>query len=177
MNKESLNFEPFYEVEPMRIIDDPVQSFNELMKYDKEKTEIEMFLKDCSIKDLIWVIITLFKDKYANASLLGALVSTAGQKEEKADGVLFHKKFQYRNDLTSLQFKYDKNDHFEYLEFEIIEQFENIHSIIEEALSGKTYVKKANSYILNSNSGIEYIEATSTFFRLNANMKMSQKFH
>jgi uncharacterized ubiquitin-like protein YukD len=45
--KENLDLEVFYYVDPMRIIDDPVESFNELMKYDKEKTAIEIFLKDC----------------------------------------------------------------------------------------------------------------------------------
>lgn len=52
------------------------------MKYDKEKTEIELFLKSCNLKDFIHIIITIFKDKYANGSLLGALISETIKKEK-----------------------------------------------------------------------------------------------
>lgn len=177
MKRESLDLEVFYYVEAMKIIDDPIESINELMKYDKEKTEIELFLKSCSLKDFIRVIITIFKDKYANGSLLGALISETIKKEKKSDGVLYTKKFEYRQELKSLKFKYNRNDHFEYLEFNITTPFTQIDQIIEESLMGKNHSKNGDKYILNSGSGIEYIEATPSFFKLGANMKISKKFH
>ncbi|MFZ4930620.1 hypothetical protein [Chryseobacterium sp. Mn2064] len=177
MKRESLDFEVFYYVEPMKIIDDPIESINELMKYDNEKTEIEVFLKSCSLKDFISLIISIFKDKYANGSLLSALISHTIQKQKKSEGILYTKTFLYRSDLKSLKFKYNRNDHFEYIEFNMITPFTQINQTIEESLAGKNYSKNGDKYILHSSSGIEYLEATPTFFKLGANMKISKKFH
>lgn len=177
MRKEDLNFAPFYDVEPMKIIDDPIESFNEFMKYDKEKTDVELFLKECNLKDFLWVIITLFKDNFANGALLSALISETKEKEEKSDGNIYKKINRYRNDLKSFQVKYNTEDHFEYLAFEIPDSLEDIVDTIEDILSDKKYVKSQNRYVLNSKSGIEYIEASPFFFKLKANMKISKRFH
>lgn len=177
MEKENLDLEVFYYVDPMRIIDDPVESFNVLMKYDKEKTAIEMFLKDCHLKDFLWVIITLFKNQYANGALLSSFISETVEKEKKADGILYHQRNQYRNDVKSLQFKYDSEDHFEYLVFEIPELLEDITDTIEDPLSDQRYLKNNNRYVLKSDSGIDYIEASPSFFKLKANMNKSKRFH
>ncbi|MCS4304502.1 hypothetical protein DRF65_02090 [Chryseobacterium pennae] len=177
MKIENLDFGAFYYVEAMKMIDDPIESVNEFMKFEKEKTEIELFLKDCSLKDFIGVIITIFKDKYANGALLGALISETIQKEKQLNEILYVKKFQYRDDLKSLKFRYNEDDHFESLEFDIIIPFTQISHIIEESLMEKKYSKNGDKYILDSDSGMEYIEATPTFFKLGANMKVSKKFH
>lgn len=177
MKKENLNFEAFYHVEPMKIIDDPIESINELMKYEKEKAEVELFLKGCDLKDFIEIIITIFKDKYANGALLGSLISETIQKEKKSDGVLYVKEFQSRKDLESLKFKYNENDHFESMEFGIVRPFTQIDDIVEKSLMGKHYSKNGDRCIVHSDSGIEYIEATSDFFKLGANMKISKRFH
>lgn len=177
MEKEKLNFEPFYDVDSIKIIDDSVESFNELMKYEKEKTDVELFLKDCEFKDFLWVVITLFKDKYANGALLSALISETILKEEKSNGKLYHKRSHHRNDLKSLQFKYNNEDHFEYLTFEIPSLLPDITETVEEILNGKNYLKDKNRYTLVSNSGIDYIEISPTFFKLKANMNLSRRFH
>lgn len=177
MKREELNLEPFYYVEPMRIIDDPDESLEFIFKYDKEKTEIENFLKDCNLNDFIWVIITTFREKYASGSLLGAQISDTIQEEKSMNGTLYSDKFNHRKDLDNPKYKFNKDDHFEYLEFEIVPPFMAINNAVEEALNGKSYSKNGNQYILNSDSGIEYIEATPTFFKLKANMNKSKRFH
>ncbi len=177
MKREELNLEPFYYVEPMRIIDDPDESIEAFFKYDKENTEIENFLKDCALKDFIWIIIATFKNNFANGALLSSMISKTLQRQVVSNGTLFIKELSYRNDLKSLRFKYNKDDHFEYLEFEIVTPFMAINNAVEEALNGKSYSKNGNQYILNSDSGIEYIEATPTFFKLKANMNKSKRFH
>ncbi|WP_144281423.1 hypothetical protein [Chryseobacterium echinoideorum] len=177
MKREKLNFEPFYYVEPMRIIDDPMESFKELMKFDEEKTEIENYLKHCTLKDFIWVIVAIFKNEYADGALLSSFISKTITKEKKTDGVLYFKETQYRKDLKSLKFKYNIEDHFEYLEFEFVNPFAQITNTVEEYLIGKNYSKNGDKYTVNSDSGIEYIEATPTFFKLKANMKKSKRFH
>ena len=177
IEKENLNLAPFYYVDSMKIIDDPIESFDELMKYDKEKTEVELFLKDCSLKDFLWIIMSLFKDQYANGALLSALITETIQKEEKEDGNLYSKRSLYRNDVKAFQFKYNTEDHFEYLVFEISDLLEDITDAVEDLLNDKQYLKNNHRYILNSDSGIDYIEASPSFFKLKANMKRSKRFH
>ena len=136
-----------------------------------------MFLKDCHLKDFLWVIITLFKNQYANGALLSSFISETEEREKKADGILYHKRNQYRNDVKSMQFKYDSEDHFEYLAFEIPELLEDITDTIEDPLSDQRYLKNNNRYVLKSDSGIDYIEASPSFFKLKAYMNKSKNFH
>lgn len=177
MKKEDLNFEPFYYVEPMKIIDDPLLSSNEFFKYENEKSEIEHFLKNCSLKDFIWVIISIFKNKFANGALLGTLISETIQKNKNKGGTLFIKKMIFRNDLKSLKFHYTNDDFFDFLEFEFVNPYFQINNIITEVLNGKQYSKNGNKYILSSGSGIDYLDITSTFFKLKSNKKNAKKFH
>lgn len=177
MKRENLNFEPFYYVEPMRIIDDPIESINEFMKYDKEKNDIKLFLKDCSVKDFIWAIITIFRDKFADGALLGSFISNTSQKQPVLNEALYIKKPSYRHDLKNFKFKYNSDDHFEYLEFELVNPLTQITNIVEESLTGKNYSKNVNKYLLISDSGIDYIEVTPYSFKLSANMEKSKKFH
>lgn len=177
MKKENLDLSPFYYVDSMKIIDDPIESFGELMKYDKEKTEVELFLKDCPLKDFLWVIINLFKNQYANGALLSALIAETLQKEKIEDGNLYRKRSLYRNDVKAFQVKYNTEDHFEYVAFEISDLWDNITDTIENILSDKQYLKNNQRYILNSDSGIDYIEVSPSFFKLKANMNKSKRFH
>ena len=75
MKKEDLNYEPFYYVEPMRIIDDPVESIKFMFKYSDERNEISSFLKNCNTEDFLWVLIRVFKHEYGKASFFLSLVS------------------------------------------------------------------------------------------------------
>lgn len=177
MKREDLDFEPFYYVEPMRIIDDPDESIKEFFKYDQEKTEVKNFLKDCTLNDFIWVVIHIFKNEFADGALLSSFISAIIQKEKQSDGMLYFGKFYHRKDLKNHKCKFNQDDHFEYLEFEIVSPFSQINSAIEDALSGKNYSRSGDKYILTADSGIEYIEATPTFFKLKANMKKSKRFH
>ncbi len=178
MKREDLNFEPFYYVEPPIGINDEVGAAAEyLFKYFEEKKEVELFLKECSLDDFIWVIINLFKHKYARGSLLGAIISETIQEERRPDGVLYFDKFYFREDLDNPKYKFNQEDHFEYLEFDIVNPFPQINAAVEEALSGKQYTKEGDRYILTSDSGIEYIEATPNHFKLKANMSKSKRFH
>lgn len=54
---------------------------------------------------------------------------------------MYTKKFQYRHELKSMKFKYNRNDHFESLEFNMSTPFTQIDQIIEESLIGKNHSK------------------------------------
>lgn len=178
MNKEQLNLEPFYYVEPMRIIDnDPDATFEFFYKYDKEKEKIKDFLKQSSLDDFLWVIISVFKDEFGDGALLSSFISETVSKEDVSNGLIINKKPLHRNDIKSLKFKYTDEDYFDWLEFEITNPLVNIDTIIEEVLAEKEFTKNGNTYTLESNSGIDYINVTPTFFKLKANEAKAKRFH
>ncbi|WP_300687864.1 hypothetical protein [Chryseobacterium sp.] len=44
--------------------------------------------------------------------------------------------------------------------------FTQIDDLVEKSLMGKHYSKNGDKYVVNSDSGIEYIEATSDFVKV-----------
>ncbi|GGB80274.1 hypothetical protein GCM10007424_20480 [Flavobacterium suaedae] len=176
MKKEDLDFELFYYVEPMKLIDDPDESIEMFFKYDKEKTEFEEFAKTCKTEDILWIIVTMFKDNHAGFAIFSSLISSTSQKEILDNGKIYLENLTYRNDIKNLKSKYTKEDFFEYVEFEFMSPLDDIENVVEQSLGEKQWTKNDNKYILKSDSGIEYIEVKSTKFKLKANMNKAKRF-
>ena len=176
MKKEDLNYEPFYYVEPMRFIDDPVEAIAFMFKYQDEKDEVEEFLKSCSIEDFLWVHVFIFKDDYGDGSLLSSL-TTKNTHVEKNDYIEKYKNNPvYRNDIGEVFYTYNKEDQFVSLSFQLTPPLPTIHTVIVDALDGKQYTVANGRYTLESDSGIDYLEVSPSSFTLKANMDKAIRY-
>ena len=174
-SKEELNFIGYYYQEPMMLDGDPL----DLFKYAEENAEVRDFLKVCSIEDFIWVIINLFKDKYANGSQLSAHITASNWKED--NGVLedniktYIEKPLYRNDIDDITIIYDleefvpTREHMISFGFNILEPLDDINIVVEEILGNNNFIREGDKYILDENSAIKHLVVRPDYFLLKIN--------
>lgn len=176
MNKEDLDYEPFYYVQPLRLIEDPGESVMFFLKYMDEKMAFKDFLKNCSMEDFIWVIVFIFKDEYGSGARLSSFISETVSRVETDEGTEYKDIPSHRKDIKDIYFFYNQLDQFVSFSFQLDPPLATIHQVIAEVLKGKQYSIVDGKYLLESDSGIEYLEVSSSYFKLKANMNKAKNF-
>ena len=173
-NKDTLDFSGFFKQTPLRVGDGGWT----MLEFVEEELEVEAFLKKCTIYDFIYVIVTLFKDKYPNTGSFGYFIAQEVEGTTKNNITTYIKKPKHRNDIKEFVWIYNSEDplikhHYFYLKsldikFKDVLNIEKTKTEIEEALKGKQFTKEANKYIVED-SAIDYIEITTNSFYLKVN--------
>lgn len=173
-NKDTLDFRGFYKQTPLRVGDGGWT----MLEFFEEDLEVECFLKNCTFYDFIYVIVTLFKDKYPNTGSLSFHIAKDNIESTINKNIkTYIRKPKHRNDIKEFVWVYDLEDplikhhyHLKSLEIKFKDTIDinKTKTDIEEALKGKTFTKEGSKFIVD-NSAIDYIEITSNSFYLKVN--------
>lgn len=174
--RENIPLIGFYHLIPMRLDGDTM----DLFKYIDEKEEVDNFLRNCSLRDFTYVMVSLFKDTYPNAGGFSYYISENYKKEKvTSDNEISIEKPKHRTDIAEFKWYYYNSPvivsehHLKKLEFTFSKK-ENQQDLLNaamEALIGKTCTSTSKK-ISVENSPISSIEITDTSFELVINEDM-----
>jgi hypothetical protein len=141
-----------------------------------EKKEMENFLNNSALADLVFLLIRAFRNKYPNFLELTSVLAGDGKSQKKGNIDIDTDPPKTRKDIKEFEWHYFLNNKFGetyYLQkavfhFANTESKENLISAIKEALEGNSYTE-TNGVFEVTDSPIKQITVTNWLFELVVN--------
>lgn len=176
-DKRELNFEIFYKVDNFGIIDDPNLTVDLFAKDIEDEYFFGEFLKKCSFNDFVWVVLTIFKDKYGNGDLLRAFVTESSEIKESDSKLIYFVNKISRSDIYDLICVFSPIEYFKSMEFRFDVESISIENILDSIFGENTYQHDGDKYTFGEKSGIKYLEVnTDGFFKLEVNVNKAIRY-